>query len=41
VVTLPPELGQLQQLRYLFLNQNKLVTLPLELGQLQQLRSLI
>jgi hypothetical protein len=35
LITLPPELGQLQQLRHLELRQNKLVALPSELGQLK------
>jgi Leucine-rich repeat (LRR) protein len=41
LVFLPLELGQLQQLRNLYLNQNKLVDLPPELGQCQQLRILM
>ena len=40
ITRLPPEIGQLQQLRELYLNGNQLTALPAAIGQLQQLREL-
>ena len=40
ITRLPPEIGQLQQLRELYLNGNQLTTLPAAIGQLQQLQIL-
>ncbi|WP_000541501.1 leucine-rich repeat domain-containing protein, partial [Leptospira interrogans] len=37
---LPKEIGQLQNLQYLDLNDNQLTTLPEEIKQLQNLREL-
>lgn len=38
---LPPELGQLKQLKKLILNKNRLEAIPPEIGQLHDLRELI
>ena len=40
ITRLPPEIGQLQQLRELWLVDNQLTTLPAAIGQLQQLQML-
>ena len=40
ITRLPPEIGQLQQLRELWLGDNQLTTLPAAIGQLQQLQIL-
>ena len=40
LTALPPEIGQLQNLRTLALNKNRLAALPPEIGQLQNLRTL-
>ena len=40
ITRLPPEIGQLQQLRELYLNGNQLTALPAAIGQLQQLQRL-
>ena len=40
ITRLPPEIGQLQQLRELYLNGNQLTALPAAIGQLQQLQIL-
>ncbi len=39
LTNLPPEIGQLNQLRTLSLGNNQLTTLPLEIGQLSQLNT--
>ncbi len=41
LTALPPEIGQLQSLRYLFLARNQLTALPPEIGQLQNLWQLV
>ena len=40
LTTLPPEIGQLTALEYLYLGSNQLTTLPPEIGQLSALRQL-
>jgi len=40
IATLPPEIGQLRQLQYLFLHANQLSSLPAEIGQLVELQQL-
>ncbi|WP_052435839.1 leucine-rich repeat domain-containing protein [Neochlamydia sp. EPS4] len=37
---LPPEIGQLSQLRRFYLSQNQLTSLPAEIGQMSQLQTL-
>jgi internalin A len=40
LIELPPEIGYLSDLRYLYLHDNQLTSLPSEIGQLSNLRSL-
>ena len=41
ITRLPPEIGQLQQLRFLWIGNNQLATLPAEMGNLQELQNLL
>ncbi|WP_207391839.1 leucine-rich repeat domain-containing protein [Neochlamydia sp. AcF84] len=38
LTSLPPEIGQLSQLQWLYLNDNQLTTIPAEIGQLSKMK---